>query len=359
MAAVDIEQGRTSRPRSASVARLAEALQLTGDQGAELAALAAPAVIGQELRPRGPGEARPGLWLEILGPVAASRDGAPLTLGPVRQRALLALLVLHADTGLSRVAIIDALWGGDPPAAAVVMVQGYVTRIRRVLGTADGAGTAGPHAQRSTLSWDGASYWLVPGTVHSDWGEFTELTDRAGQAAAADPAEACRLYEQALQLWRADPLAGIEFLQNHPAVTELNRMRAAIVVDYAAAADVAGLHEPVLGHLRALIAREPLDERANARLMIALAATGQQAAALSLYEKLNVGSVWMTNSGYDRAVNWAMRTCWCCASRSHQPRRRLRRMLVTWIWPPRIGRCRDSYPRRCVISLAGLASCGR
>ena len=282
----DIEQGRTTRPRSASVTRLAEALQLTGNQRAELAALAAPAVIGQELRPRGPGEARPGLWLEILGPVAASRDGAPLTLGPVRQRALLALLVLHADTGLSRVAIIDALWGGDPPAAAVVMVQGYVTRIRRVLGTADGAGTAGPHAQRSTLSWDGASYWLVPGTVHSDWGEFTELTDRAGQAAAADPAEACRLYEQALQLWRADPLAGIEFLQNHPAVTELNRMRAAIVVDYAAAADVAGLHEPVLGHLRALIAREPLDERANARLMIALAATGQQAAALSLYENV-------------------------------------------------------------------------
>ena len=60
-------------------------------------------------------------------------------------------------------------------------------------------------------------------------------------------------------------------------------MRAAIVVDYAAAAEVAGLHEPVLGHLRALIGREPLDERANARLMIALAATGQQAAALGLY----------------------------------------------------------------------------
>ena len=63
----DIEQGRTTRPRSASVTRLAEALQLTGNQRAELAALAAPAVIGQELRPRGPGEARPGLWLEILG----------------------------------------------------------------------------------------------------------------------------------------------------------------------------------------------------------------------------------------------------------------------------------------------------
>jgi DNA-binding SARP family transcriptional activator/transcriptional regulator with XRE-family HTH domain len=292
----DIEQGRTVTPRPASVTRLAEALQLSGRQRSELAALAAAPAIS---RPPGPPKAddngKPRVRVEVLGPVGASRNGAPVPLGPVRQRAVLALLALHADTGLSRAAIIDALWHDDPPAAAVVMVQGYITQIRGLLGSVGGrsaAGAAGVGRSRaggSALRWDGACYRLEAGTVQSDWGEFAGLADRARQAAAADPADpaaACDLYEQALRLWRSDPLADIEFLRDHPAVTELSSARAAVVIDYAAAASAAGMHEAVMGHLRALTAREPLNERAQARLMIALAATGQQAAALGVYEDL-------------------------------------------------------------------------
>ncbi len=190
--------------------------------------------------------------LAILGPVAGSRGGVPVALGPVRQRAVLTLLVLHAQTGLSRAAIVDAFWGDDPPATAVTMVHGYVTRIRRLLGPDERVGAARPRLER-TLSWDGTRYRLAPGAVESDLTEFARLADLAGQAAASgDTAEACRRYEQSLQLWRAEPAADIEFLQGHPAVTELNQRRAALIVDYAAAADIAGLHEQVLGHLRAL-----------------------------------------------------------------------------------------------------------
>jgi DNA-binding SARP family transcriptional activator/tetratricopeptide (TPR) repeat protein/transcriptional regulator with XRE-family HTH domain len=280
----DIEQGRTARPRNASLRRLGSALRLDDSQLAELIALAAPPAAGRA--PSAPGP-RSRLRLEVLGPVTATRDGAPVALGPIRQRAVLALLVLHAGTGLSRAAIVDALWVDDPPAAAVVMVQGYVTRLRRALGAAAGAaGPAGRAARDSALLWDGACYRLATGAVWSDWNEFTDVTGQARQAAMTDPPHACELYERALRLWHADPLADIEFLSGHPAVTELSRLRAAAVVDYATVAGLASLHEQVIGHLRALTAREPLNERAHARLIVALAATGQQAAALEAYEEL-------------------------------------------------------------------------
>jgi DNA-binding SARP family transcriptional activator/tetratricopeptide (TPR) repeat protein/DNA-binding XRE family transcriptional regulator len=281
----DIEQGRTTRPRSGSVTRLAQALHLSGDQHAQLAALAAPATPAQR-PPAQDGIGQPRLRLEILGPVAAWLDEAPVALGPIRQRAVLALLALHAEAGLSRAAIIGALWTDDPPETAVTMVQGYITRIRRLLGPGDGRRDDRPQARGGVLSWDGALYRLAPGALDSDLGDFAELAGRARQVAPEDPVPACQLYEQALRLWRGDPVADIELLHGHPAVIELNQRRAAVTIDYAAAAGAAGLHEPAVPHLRALASRAPLDERAHARLMVALAATGQQASALAVYEDL-------------------------------------------------------------------------
>jgi transcriptional regulator with XRE-family HTH domain len=164
----DIEQGRTTRPRSGSVTRLAQALHLRGDQHTELAALAAQAIRGPQRPSAQDGNGQPRLRLEILGPVAAWRDEAPVALGPIRQRAVLALLALHADAGLSRAAIIDALWTDDPPATAVTMVQGYITRIRRLLGPGDGRWDGQSQAHGGVLSWDGALYRLAPGALDSE-----------------------------------------------------------------------------------------------------------------------------------------------------------------------------------------------
>jgi DNA-binding SARP family transcriptional activator len=226
------------------------------------------------------------LRLAILGPVAGSRGGVPVALGPVRQRAVLTLLVLHADAGLSRADIVDALWGGNPPGTAATMVHGYITRIRGLLGHDERVCAATP-GQKRALSWDGARYRLAPGAVESDLTEFARLADLAGQASASgDAAQACQRYEQSLRLWRAEPAADIELLRGHPAMIELSQRRTALIVDYAATAETAGLHEQVLGHLQALAGRAPLDERVHARLMIALAATGQQATALGIYENL-------------------------------------------------------------------------
>jgi large subunit ribosomal protein L1 len=100
----DLEQGRTSCPRWGMLETLAGVL----DTG-------------------------PGVRVEVLGPIAATRAGQPVPLGPARQRAVLGLLALHQGGWLHRDAIIDALWGERPPASAAGKVQGYVSRLRRVL----------------------------------------------------------------------------------------------------------------------------------------------------------------------------------------------------------------------------------
>ena len=66
----------------------------------------------------------------------------------------------------------------------------------------------------------------------------------------------------------------------------LRRRRAAVITEYARIASTAGLYDRALPHLRALAGWEPLNERAHAWLMIALAGSSQQAEALRIYTEL-------------------------------------------------------------------------
>jgi tetratricopeptide (TPR) repeat protein len=103
---------------------------------------------------------------------------------------------------------------------------------------------------------------------------------------AGDATAACGLYESALKLWHGEPLADVDLLRGHLALADLARRHAAAVMEYAEAASAAGSHEGVLPRLEALARTEPLNERIHAQLMIALASTGRQAAALKLHEDL-------------------------------------------------------------------------
>ena len=69
----------------------------------------------------------------LLGPFEVLRDGAPLELGPHRQRAVLAALTIHANRVVSLDQLIDELWGEEPPAQAIGTLQAYVSNLRRVL----------------------------------------------------------------------------------------------------------------------------------------------------------------------------------------------------------------------------------
>ena len=219
----------------------------------------------------------------ILGPLAAWRDGAPLPLGAARQRAVLGVLALHAGTDVHRDVLIDLLWDERPPPTAVSKVQSYISWLRKVLG-ARPARDPGPGLITTA---GGCCYALNTDAVHLDLLAFDELIRQAQQAAVqSDPALACDRFEQALRLWNADVAADIELLREYPARVEVTCRRAAAVTSYAELAAEARAYPLVLPHLRDLCARDPLNEHAHACLMTALAATGQQAAALQVFEEL-------------------------------------------------------------------------
>jgi DNA-binding SARP family transcriptional activator/tetratricopeptide (TPR) repeat protein len=194
---------------------------------------------------------------------------------------VLALLALNPGRPVHRASIIDAIWGEAPAPSAVSMIQSYVSRLRDALGTQ----TREPGRRDGLLTSAGESYLLQLRAEQLDALEFAGLAARARQkAAAGDAAGACELFARALGLWRGEAAADVGLLRGHPAVAALARQRTAVVLEYAQVAAGAGWHGRVLEPLRALADREPLDERAAARLMIALGATGQQAAALRVFE---------------------------------------------------------------------------
>jgi DNA-binding SARP family transcriptional activator len=189
-------------------------------------------------------------------------------------------LALHAGADVHREAIIDMLWGERPPASAVPKVQSYVSRLRKMLG--DGPGHA--ENDRMVTTTGGCCYRLHFRLGYLDLGIFLQLTREAREAAGRqDPTRACDQYEQALGLWRGDVLADVDLLRRHPATIEVTRGHSEAVLGYAKAAIEAGVHARALPQLRALCAREPLDEQAHAWLMTVLAATGRQGAALQVF----------------------------------------------------------------------------
>ena len=269
----DLEQGRSRRPRSKSLTALANALGLSAEESAELAAAGGGARPAAETSP--PAGHGSGLWLAVLGPIAAWRDGVHLGLGAPQQAAVLGLLALQPGRLVRRQAIIEALWGHQPPATAADLVQTHVGKLRRVLD---------PDGHGRLIAQGTAGYRLRAVADVLDVAAFGDLAGRAG--AAADPAEACGLYARALELWRGEPAADAEVLRDHPAVADLARRRMQAVLRYADTACGLGWYARVIPLLEALAWEQPLDERVHARLIVALAGTGQQVAAVKVHGEL-------------------------------------------------------------------------
>jgi DNA-binding SARP family transcriptional activator/DNA-binding XRE family transcriptional regulator len=281
----DLEQGRTASLHARSANAIVMALGLSGRSSWEFAfamcGRATPRPATTTARTASTGLAS-GMRLSILGPLTGWRHGALVELGPPSQRAVLALLAVSPDEIIHRETLIDALWDDSPPDAALNQVQKYASRLRRILDPG-----RLPRDPRGLIVSTGTGYRLRLTAAQLDLLAFNDLTDRAQVARAAGNAgAACDLYEEAMGLWRGDPLSDVDALRRHPAVIGLSRQRAAAAVAHAETACNAGWFERALPHLQRLTQREPLHEQAHALFMIALAATGQQADALGIFDDL-------------------------------------------------------------------------
>jgi DNA-binding SARP family transcriptional activator len=215
--------------------------------------------------------------LLVLGPAQVLDIGGPLPLGGAKQRAVLVMLALHANRVVSTDVLIEGLWGDAPPDSALNVLQAYVSRLRKVLNRPD-------HELRLERRPPGYVLTVQPGAL--DLHRFEEITHRATQMAAADPAAAAAHYRRALALWRGEPLA--EFSTESFTQVETPRLRErrlAAVVALMDAELTLGRHTEVIGELTEWAAGHPLNERLPAQLMLALYRAGRQAEALAVFQR--------------------------------------------------------------------------
>ena len=70
----------------------------------------------------------------ILGPLEVLLDGRPVELGGLRQRALLAALLVHHGQVVSTERLVDLVWGESAPKTATTSLQNAVAQLRRAAG---------------------------------------------------------------------------------------------------------------------------------------------------------------------------------------------------------------------------------
>ena len=70
----------------------------------------------------------------ILGPLEVREGDRVLPLPGVRQRALLSILLLHANEVLPASLLIELLWGDRPPPSAAKGLQVHISELRKLLG---------------------------------------------------------------------------------------------------------------------------------------------------------------------------------------------------------------------------------
>jgi predicted ATPase/DNA-binding SARP family transcriptional activator len=214
----------------------------------------------------------------ILGPLEALDEGRDVAPAGGKQRALLALLLLHANETLSMERLTDELWGESPPATVAKTVQVHVSRLRKTLGAGNGAAAA--------IVTRGHGYQLRLDPDRLDAHHFERLVaEGRRELATGDPNRAAAAFEEALSLWRGAALAGLgdeRFVQREAA--RLEDLRVAALEDLNEAKLALGRHSELVGQLGALIGEYPYRERLRAQLMLALYRCERQADALQAYQ---------------------------------------------------------------------------
>ncbi|MEV8437900.1 BTAD domain-containing putative transcriptional regulator [Actinosynnema sp. NPDC051121] len=217
------------------------------------------------------------LRVELLGTVRAWSGEREVDLGSSRPRALFAMLALRSG-GVGRDELVAGVWGNDAPTTAEGSVHTYVSTLRKALEPDRPRGTP----SRLLLSVGSGYRLLVDGGL--DVAGFESLRDQARrQLADGDPVAARHLLDEALALWRGEALAGLTGPFAEAQRRRLGEARTTARELSAEAALASGAHAEVVAELTALVADEPLRERARELLMLALHRSGRSAEALEVF----------------------------------------------------------------------------
>jgi DNA-binding SARP family transcriptional activator len=205
----------------------------------------------------------------ILGPLEIRRDGAPLTLPAPRARALLVILLVHANRVVSVDELGDELWRDQPPASARSAIQVHVAALRRTLGGG------------ATLRTRAPGYVLEVDDDQLDARRFERGLREAARGEGPDAQERLR---DALALWRGPALAEFEDLAcARLEAARLEELRMEALEERVEVDLRLGRHAESIAELVRLTSEHPYRERLHAQLMLALYRSGRQTEALEAY----------------------------------------------------------------------------
>ncbi|MGI5488570.1 AfsR/SARP family transcriptional regulator [Microtetraspora malaysiensis] len=216
----------------------------------------------------------PDLRLGLLGPLRLTLDGSVTPVPAPKHRAVLAVLAVNMGHAVTAERIIEELWQGAAPVFARKTLQGYVWRIRHLVG--------------DHLLTRGGGYELRAGIGETDAARFEGLVAEGRRALrAGDHARARGRLASALRLWRGPALADVPagpVIFAYAGRLEETRL---LALEAAAEADIAlGRAAEAVPLLRELTIAHPLRESAHALLMLSLYRCGRQSEALAVYGAL-------------------------------------------------------------------------
>ena len=213
--------------------------------------------------------------VRLLGPLELADGGRLIAYGGARQRAVLALLVLHANQVVPSERVLLELWGEDAPPGAANALQAAVSRLRRAL----------PEGRLVTRP---PGYLFRAFVDEVDLGRFERLLAQGRQALAdGAAAEAAETLGLALELWRGPALADFRYEPFAQAeIARLDELRLVCLEERIEADLALGAGSELVGELQRLVGEHPLRERLRGQLMLALYRSGRQAEALEAYREV-------------------------------------------------------------------------
>ncbi|MEU5785142.1 AfsR/SARP family transcriptional regulator [Micromonospora lupini] len=211
----------------------------------------------------------------LLGAVEAWAQGTRIDLGGRQPRLVLAVLLLKPDRVVTVDQLVDLVWGHAPPPSARGTVQALISRLRAALRRA-----GAPVELISRVP----GYLLRVDPLAVDAHQFTALIARAR---TVDDDTAVDLFDQALALWRGEPLTDVADEQvRHQLCAGLREARWSAVEDRAEVLLRQGRSRQVIDELTDPVAREPCRQRLVGQLMIALYREGRADGALATYRRV-------------------------------------------------------------------------
>gem|GEM_PF-7089205 len=222
------------------------------------------------------------LEFRVLGPVQVlDGDGDAIDVGGSKPRLVLVQLLLNANRVVSTDALVDAVWGEDPPPSARRSLQSHLAKLRAALGGDDGPIRSQPPGYVLAIDEDQVDLW-----------RSENLVRQARASMVTNPRLAHHFARQAQQQWTSEPLA--DLAAHDPLIPQrrrLEQLRLDLIELELDAEMAAGDTATAVERLEALLVDRPEHEPFWARLMTGYYRLGRQSDALRAFQRARAALV--------------------------------------------------------------------